>query len=63
MCDTSPANQTRVTPFQVVKVRMQAKEHLGRYTSSADCFIKVLRQEGPLALATGMGPTCWRNCV
>ncbi|GIL74313.1 hypothetical protein Vretifemale_4358 [Volvox reticuliferus] len=25
--------------------------------------IKVVRQEGVLALATGLGPTLWRNCV
>lgn len=52
-----------VTPFQVVKVRLQAREHLGRYTNSAQCFRRVLADEGLLAFTTGMGPTCWRNCV
>lgn len=26
-----------VTPFQVVKVRLQAKEYLGKYNNSIDC--------------------------
>ncbi|GLC35292.1 hypothetical protein PLESTB_000580300 [Pleodorina starrii] len=50
-------------PFQVIKVRLMAKEHLGRYKNSWDCLAKVVRQEGVLALATGLGPTLWRNCV
>jgi len=52
-----------VTPFQVVKVRLQAKEHLGRYKNSFDCLFKVLREEGLKAFTIGFGPTCWRNCV
>ncbi|GIL74314.1 hypothetical protein Vretifemale_4358 [Volvox reticuliferus] len=40
-----------------------AKEHLGRYRNTWDCLAKVVRQEGVLALATGLGPTLWRNCV
>jgi len=52
-----------VTPFQVLKVRLQAKEHLGRYKNTFDCLGKVMRSEGPKALTVGFGPTCWRNCV
>lgn len=37
-----------VTPFQVIKVRLQAREHLGRYTNSVQCF----RQVGPRECAT-----------
>eukprot|EP00985_Skeletonema_marinoi_P015447 scaffold7986_cov70-Skeletonema_marinoi.AAC.1 len=29
-----------VTPFQVAKVRLQAKEHLGKYANSLDCVQK-----------------------
>ncbi|GLI70454.1 hypothetical protein VaNZ11_015316 [Volvox africanus] len=50
-------------PFQVIKVRLMAKEHLGRYRNTWDCLAKVVRQEGVLALTTGLGPTLWRNCV
>lgn len=50
-------------PFQVIKVRLMAKEHLGRYKNTLDCLMQVLRQEGPAALLIGLGPTLWRNCV
>ena len=40
-----------VTPFQVVKVRLQAKEHLGRYHGTLHCLRTVLAEEGPRALA------------
>ena len=46
-----------VTPFQVVKVRLQAKENLGLYRSTWHCITKVLRSEGPAAFATGV--TTW----
>ena len=52
-----------VTPTQVVKVRLQAKEHLGKYRNSLDCLFKVVQQEGILALTIGLGPTLFRNCV
>lgn len=52
-----------VTPFQVIKVRMHTKEHLGRYSGSFDCFLKVLKQEGIGALSIGLKATLWRNCV
>lgn len=38
---SGPAEAIVVQPFQVVKVRMQAKEHLGRYSSSLDCAVQV----------------------
>ena len=51
-------------PFQVVKVRMQAKEHLGRYRSSSDCALQMLRTEGMAAFFTkGFAATNWRNIV
>jgi len=50
------------TPFQVVKVRMQAKEHLGKYTDSIHCFRKLLETEGLTSLFIGLGPSFWRNC-
>ena len=52
-----------VTPFQVVKVRLQAKEYLGMYANSFDCVTKVFRQEGLGAFTIGMGTTVLRNSI
>jgi len=57
------AEAITVTPFQVVKIRLQTKEYLGLYKNSFDYSYKILTQEGIRALSTGLGPTCWRNCV
>ena len=51
------------SPFQVVKVRLMAKEHLGRYQNTLDCLRQIVRTEGIAALTIGLGPTLWRNCV
>jgi len=61
---SGPAEAIVVQPFQVVKVRMQAKEHLGRYSSSLDCAVQMLRAEGIGAFAaSGFASTIWRNVV
>lgn len=52
-----------VTPTQVIKVRMQAKEHLGRFSGPLDCFRKTIAMEGLPSMYIGFGPTLWRNCV
>jgi solute carrier family 25 (mitochondrial 2-oxodicarboxylate transporter), member 21 len=52
-----------VTPSQVVKVRLQAKEHLGRYRGPIHCLSQIFNIEGPSALFIGLGPTLWRNSV
>jgi solute carrier family 25 2-oxodicarboxylate transporter 21 len=54
---------TIVTPTQVIKVRLQAKEHLGRYSNTIDCIVKTFRAEGIRGFTIGLGPTLWRNCV
>jgi len=51
------------SPFQVIKVRLMAKAHLGRYANTWDCLRKTLAAEGPAALATGLAPTLYRNCI
>lgn len=51
------------TPFQVVKIRMQNKELTALYQNDLDCFVKVLRAEGPMAFTTGFSPTFARNIV
>ncbi len=50
-------------PFELIKVRMQAKENLTRFKSSTDCLIATVRGEGVLALYKGVGPQMWRNGV
>ena len=52
-----------VTPFQLVKVRLQAKEHLQRYSGTFDCLRRVLVEEGAATLFIGLHATIWRNCV
>lgn len=52
-----------VTPFQVVKVRMQARAHMGRYRNAGHCVSTMLREEGAASLATGLSATVMRNCV
>lgn len=52
-----------VTPFQVVKVRLQAKEHLGKYNGPIDCALKLFRTEGVKGYTIGLGATIIRNCV
>ena len=50
-------------PFQIIKVRLQSKEHLGRYNNSFDCVQTVLRQEGLSAFTIGMQATILRNSI
>ncbi|CAM9879512.1 unnamed protein product [Ectocarpus sp. 13 AM-2016] len=51
------------TPFEVVKVQMQAKENLGRYTGVINCASSLLQAEGPFALYKGLESHLWRNAV
>jgi len=50
-------------PFEVVKVRMQAKENAGIYKSTGDATLQIFRQEGVLALYRGFEAQVWRNAV
>lgn len=59
---TGYVESASVTPFEVVKVRMQSLDHVGRYRSTTDCLKKMLREEGPAALYNGFWASCWRNC-
>jgi solute carrier family 25 2-oxodicarboxylate transporter 21 len=49
--------------MQVIKVRLMAKEHLGRYQNTLDCLQQVVKQEGLSALFIGLIPTLYRNCI
>jgi len=50
-------------PFEVVKVRMQAKENIGRYKNTLDCVVQLLKQEGLVGLYKGAEPQIWRNAI
>ena len=52
-----------VTPAQVVKVRLQAIEHLGKYNGPVDCIIKTYKSEGLIGFTRGLSPTLFRNCI
>ena len=51
------------TPFETVKVQMQAKENLGRFKGTADCAAQLLRGEGPLGFYKGFQAQAMRNLV
>ena len=52
-----------VTPFEAVKVRMQLKENMARYTSSLQCASAMLRHEGVASFYTGLSASCCRNYI
>ncbi|PSN62981.1 mitochondrial 2-oxodicarboxylate carrier protein-like protein [Corynespora cassiicola Philippines] len=52
-----------VVPFELLKIRLQDKASASRYTGLLDCLVKVVRQEGPLALYNGFEATLWRHIV
>jgi len=50
-------------PFELVKVRMQAKENLKLYKSTPSAAWMITKTEGPLVLYQGLGALLWRNGV
>jgi len=50
-------------PFETIKVRMQARENLARYSGTMECLISTLRKEGVPAVYKGLEPLIWRNAV
>lgn len=50
------------TPIDVVKTRMQGLE-AAKYKSTADCFLKIWKNEGPLAFYKGTVPRLSRVCL
>jgi solute carrier family 25 (mitochondrial aspartate/glutamate transporter), member 12/13 len=45
-----------VTPFDVIKTRLQVKGGDARYKGIADCAVKIMREEGPMAFSKGLIP-------
>lgn len=50
------------TPIDVVKTRMQGLE-AAKYKSTADCFVQIWKNEGPLAFYKGTVPRLSRVCL
>jgi solute carrier family 25 (mitochondrial 2-oxodicarboxylate transporter), member 21 len=58
---TAGATETVVVvPFELIKIRLQDKANAGRYKGAGDALIKIVRQEGILALYNGWEATLWR---
>jgi len=52
-----------VNPLEVIKVRLQAAEHLELYNHAFDCVYSMVKQEGVLSLFKGLGTTLVSHCV
>eukprot|EP01091_Cochliopodium_minus_P005071 TRINITY_DN1505_c0_g1_i1.p1 TRINITY_DN1505_c0_g1~~TRINITY_DN1505_c0_g1_i1.p1 ORF type:complete len:214 (+),score=63.37 TRINITY_DN1505_c0_g1_i1:447-1088(+) len=50
-------------PFEVIKVRMQAKENVALYKNSLEALAGTIKSEGLLGLYKGMEAQMWRNVV
>ena len=52
-----------VCPFEVLKVRLQSKEYMGRYKNTLHCLQTVVREEGVATLYAGFVAHAYRNCI
>ena len=52
-----------VVPFELVKIRLQDRASAGRYNGPFDAVLKIMKQEGPLALYNGLESTIWRHVL
>ncbi|KAI1297013.1 hypothetical protein EDD11_007268 [Mortierella claussenii] len=52
-----------VTPFDLVKVRLQDPSSLGVYNGTLDCMRKILGQEGIMTFYHGIETTIWRHAT
>ncbi|KAI1616819.1 MC family mitochondrial carrier protein [Exophiala viscosa] len=52
-----------VVPFELVKIRLQDRASAGKYNGIADCVVKIVKSEGPLALYNGLESTLWRHIL
>lgn len=52
-----------VVPFELVKIRLQDRASAGKYSGIADCVVKTVKNEGPLALYNGLESTLWRHIL
>ncbi|XP_049847950.1 probable mitochondrial 2-oxodicarboxylate carrier [Schistocerca gregaria] len=52
-----------VVPFELVKIRMQDRTSVSRYTNTIDAVYKIAKSEGALTFYKGLESTMWRNGV
>jgi len=52
-----------VTPFELVKIRLQDRSQASKYMSTTHCVSTIFRQEGPRAFFNGLESTVWRHIV
>ncbi|GAM23943.1 hypothetical protein SAMD00019534_071180 [Acytostelium subglobosum LB1] len=52
-----------VVPFELVKIRLQAKENAGKYRNTMDCVSKIAQQEGLGGFFKGLESTLWRHAL
>ena len=50
-----------ITPFELVKVRMQAYDKLSVYNNSFGALQNIFEREGPVGFWRGLESTLWRN--
>ena len=55
------AESLLITPFELLKVRLQAFDKLSVYKNSADALRTILQKEGASGLYRGLESTLWRN--
>eukprot|EP00960_Hanusia_phi_P078212 768793-Hanusia_phi.AAC.8 len=51
------------TPFQVVKIRLQARENVSKFSGPVDCAMQTWKMQGVKGLLTGLQTTIWRNSI
>lgn len=52
-----------VVPFELIKIRLQDRASAGKYNGMVDTFLKIVRNEGPLAMYNGLESTMWRHVL
>ncbi|KAK9446561.1 mitochondrial carrier domain-containing protein [Limtongia smithiae] len=52
-----------VVPFELVKIRLQDRESGSLYKGPLDCAIKIVKNEGVLAMYNGLEATLWRHIL
>lgn len=58
-CAAGATESFVVTPFELVKIRLQDKA--STYTSPSDVIKKTIAKDGPLGMYNGMEATFWRH--
>lgn len=52
-----------VVPFELIKIRLQDRASAGKYTGMLDALVKIVRNEGLLAMYNGLESTMWRHIL